>query len=248
MSPLKLEDKCISLVDAVTKMRAEIVIPDAEILESVLKFNVVYYTQYPRTWSNTFYHGIYTCQSVADLWIYQELIFDRKPDLIIETGTGFGGCALYFAHLLDNMEIDGKVISIDIQNRASLEHPKITYLTGESLSDPVMSRVEKETGMAKEVMVFLDSSHKEDYVYEEIKTYSKFVKLGGYLVVEDTNVQGPVLACDRFIADSGEFEIDPACNKFYLTFNPGGFLRRIKETPAVNIAVEEVATTAERTR
>ena len=84
--------------------------------------------------------------------------------------------------------------------------------------------------------MILDSDHSRDHVLDELRLYSRFVTPGGYLVVEDTNVNGhpvfpehgpgPMEAVEEFLAESDEFEIDLAREKFFLTFNPRGFLRK----------------------
>jgi cephalosporin hydroxylase len=46
--------------------------------------------------------------------------------------------------------------------------------------------------------------------------------------MEDTNIahDGPSTAVSRFLDEHPEFEVDLRMQKFLLTFNPGGFLRR----------------------
>lgn len=215
----------ISLLDIDGK-RADLSMPEPEIVEAVTKYQDVYYSQYDRTWGNTFYHGVLTCQSTSDLWVYQELIYALKPDLIVETGTGFGGCTLYFAHILDNMKGDGRVISIDVKKQYVTAHPRITFLTGSSLDPEILSKVRRKAKAAREVLVFLDSDHAEAYVLKEMEAYAKIVKPNGYMVVEDTNCIGPAGALYGFVEKHPEFYIDPNCNKFYQTFCPNGFLRK----------------------
>lgn len=86
-------------------------------------------------------------------------------------------------------------------------------------------------------MVVLDSDHSADHVTKELSIYSQFVSQGCYLVVEDTNINGhPVLpefgpgpaeALEEFLAGNGQFTVDESREKFLLTFNPKGYLRRI---------------------
>ena len=85
-------------------------------------------------------------------------------------------------------------------------------------------------------MVVLDSDHHRDHVLAELRTYSALVTPGSYLIVEDTNINGhpvrpefgpgPMEAVDEFLRESPDFAIDPEREKFFLTFNPRGFLRR----------------------
>ena len=127
----------------------------------------------------------------CDLQTYQEVIWETKPDTIIETGTLFGGSALYFAHLLDAIG-NGRVVTIDIENIQDWEypkHPRITYLLGKSSTDSsVLERV-KSLASGK-TMVVLDSDHSKAHVLKELQLYAPLVTSGNYLVVEDTNING----------------------------------------------------------
>ena len=63
-----------------------------------------------------------------DLWLYQELLHDVRPDVLIEAGTKFGGGAYYFARLFDLLD-HGRVITIDVNPQPDRpEHPRLTYL------------------------------------------------------------------------------------------------------------------------
>jgi len=224
-SPFTLENRLVVLANKDGKL-ADLYMPENEIFDAVGKFSNVYYTQMQRTWGNTFYHGVLTCQSVADLWVYQELIFAMKPDLIVECGTGYGGCTLWFAHILDNMKSDGRIITIDVDKSSVTEHPRITKLIGRSIDKEILSHVRRKAKAARSVMVFLDSDHSTEYVIKEMEAYSKFVKEHGYMIVEDTNCVGPGTALIAFLGKHDEFFVDPGGNKFYQTFCPNGFLQK----------------------
>jgi cephalosporin hydroxylase len=89
-------------------------------------------------------------------------------------------------------------------------------------------------------MVILDSDHSKSHVLAELRAYSPFVSVGNYLVVEDTNVnghpaypgfgEGPWEAVNEFLSGQDAFEVDRTREKFFLTFNPGGYLKRVKPT------------------
>src|SRR5580765_6266025 len=84
-------------------------------------------------WTGTTWMGVPAMKYPGDAWTYQEIIFDTKPDLIIETGTNRGGSALFLAHMFDLVG-KGRVMTIDIESRSGLPvHPRITYLTGSSV-------------------------------------------------------------------------------------------------------------------
>lgn len=204
----------------------EVNVDDKGVPDVVFNFNVLYYCKINRTWGNTFYCGIPIWQATTDLWVYQEMIADQKPDLIVETGTGFGGCALYFAHVMDNLDIEGKILTIDTKAYKKPPHRRITYLKGKSIDHKILKKVAEQVKISNRTMFFLDSSHDMAYVYAEIKDYAQFVRPGEYLVVEDTITKGCRVACMRFVDENKDFEADPACEKFYLTFNT--YLRRKK--------------------
>jgi len=173
-----------------------------------------------------------------DLWAYQEIIFEGKPDVIVETGTFNGGSALYLASICDIVR-RGKVITVDIEARPGRpQHPRITYLEGASSTNPeVVARV---TGMIEKddaVMVILDSDHSQGHVLDELRAYGPLVTRGQYVIVEDTNVNGhpvledfgpgPMEAIEAYLGEGAAFAVDPDKEKFFMTFNPRGFLRRV---------------------
>ncbi len=189
------------------------------------------------TWKNTYWFGIKIQKNPMDLIIYQEIIHALRPDIIIENGTKFGGSALFFAHICDMLDY-GEVITIDINGKGKIpEHKRISYLWGNSVDRAVIDFIEKKV-YNKRVFIILDSDHSKMHVLKELELYSKFVNVGGYLVVEDTNCsghpvfgiegEGPMEAVKEFLKENNNFKIDRNCEKFYLTFNPFGFLRRIK--------------------
>lgn len=184
---------------------------------------------------NTYWMGVLCQKCPLDLWIYQELIFEQRPDLIVETGTHSGGSALFLAHLCDLLG-HGEVVSIDIETRPRPVHPRIRYILGSS-GDPAIVEQALSAYKAKEnILVILDSDHSERHVLRELELLAPLVKVGGYLIVEDTNINGhptypefgpgPYEAVGKFLAANPHFEIDHAREKFMMTFNPRGYLKR----------------------
>lgn len=200
-------------------------------------FHKLYYHFHKRTWSNTFWLNNPVKKCPLDLWIYQEIIFETRPDVIIETGTALGGSALFLASICDLLK-NGKVITIDIEaNNTRPLHQRITYLRGSSTSKEILEKVREMTADAKKIMVILDSDHTKEHVLEELRAYHKFVPIGSYVIVEDTDIgghpvrpdlsEGPMEAVEEFLKENEEFIIDKDREKFYLTFNPNGYLKRI---------------------
>lgn len=199
--------------------------------------NIAYYDD-AKTWRNTSWLGVPLFKYPTDLYVYQEIIFETKPDLIIEAGTYKGGSAYYFASLFELLG-RGRVITLDIEDQAEKpKHPRIEYLLMSSVSDEAVRRIKSEIKPQDRVMVSLDSNHMADHVFKELQIYSSMVTKGCYLVVEDTNINGhpvsrrfgpgPMEAVDRFLAVNHDFEPDRSREKFMLTVSPRGYLRRIR--------------------
>src|SRR5688572_21750413 len=100
-------------------------------MNTIQDFHKLYYDAPRQTWQNTYWHGVPVQKNPCDLWVYQELIFKLKPDLIIECGTLCGGSALYLAHMCDLVG-NGKIVSIDVRPQNPPEHNRIWYLVGSS--------------------------------------------------------------------------------------------------------------------
>ncbi|WXG47755.1 MAG: CmcI family methyltransferase [Candidatus Atabeyarchaeum deiterrae] len=203
-------------------------------------FHKTYYNAASRgqTWDNTYWLGVKALKCPFDLWVYQELIWELKPDLLIECGTANGGGALFLATMCD-IANNGKVVTIDIEDRKDRpRHKRIEYLTGSSTSEEIVQHVSKMVPSRGKVMVLLDSDHHKEHVLNELRIYSKFVTKGSYLIVEDTNMNGhpvapdfgpgPMEAVEEFLKGNKNFIIDKAKEKFYLTFNPNGYLKRMR--------------------
>jgi len=198
-------------------------------------FHRLYYEEPDRTWQKTHWLGANAYKCPLDLWIYQELLTSVRPDLLIETGTAAGGSALFLASCMDLLGT-GRVVTIDVAERVRPQHDRITYLSGSSVAPEIVDQVRSHAADAGVVMVVLDSDHQRDHVLAELRTYSPLVTPGSYLVVEDTNVNGhpvardfgpgPHEAVETFLAEGAPFVRDRSCERFRLTFNPGGFLRR----------------------
>jgi len=178
-------------------------------------------------------------KNVLDAWIYQEIIYEIQPDVIVEIGSGYGGSTKYFAHLLDIID-KGKVISIDKDRSIyHAEHKRITTLTGSSSDAEIIAKV-AEACDNKTVLLIQDGDHSRQQVSEDLENYSKFISLNSYFIVEDGIVDlfhygdslgfeedGPLAAVEEFLEHHPEFEIDSVRERYLLTYNPKGFLKRI---------------------
>ncbi|URZ16000.1 cephalosporin hydroxylase family protein [Clostridium felsineum] len=131
-------------------------------------------------------------QLPEDMVRIQEVIYDLKPDCIIETGVAHGGSLVYYASLCKAMG-KGRVIGVDIEirphNRKAIEehelYPLITLIEGNSTSDEVINNVKNLIKEDETVLVILDSCHTEEHVTSELELYSKFVTKESYIIVQD---------------------------------------------------------------
>lgn len=197
-------------------------------------FHNLYYDS--RVWESTFWFGNQILKCPLDMWIYQELFFQIKPDVLIECGSFRGGSALFYANLFDLMG-KGHVVSIDVSSYPSLpQHPRITYITGSSTDPKVSEAILHAIGPDKSVAVVLDSDHSRDHVLAEMRMYAPFVSSGSYMIVEDSNINGhparpdfgpgPMEAIELFMLENDQFEIDRTREKFFMTQNPSGYLKK----------------------
>ncbi len=193
-------------------------------------------------------------QMPQDIVAMQEILWDSKPDLIIETGIAHGGSIIFYASLMQMMGLPGKVIGIDIDIRAHNlraidEHPmrdRIELVEGSSVDMTTLSAVKLLAENAISPLVVLDSNHTHDHVLSELQLYSPFVKKGGFLVVYDTLIDhmpydyypdrpwqrgdSPMSALKTFLTENDRFEIDKElCAKLLLTAAPDGYLRCVKD-------------------
>jgi cephalosporin hydroxylase len=196
-------------------------------------FHELYYDS--MVFAHTSWLGTPALKCPLDLWVYQEIIHELRPDVIVETGTASGGSARFLASICDLLG-HGEIITIDVEERPGRpQHSRITYLQGSSTDPAVLERVRSKTQGRDRVLVLLDSDHRKAHVLSELTAYSELVTPGSYLIVEDTNLghparpdfgPGPMEAVVEFLADHPEFANDPSREKHLLTFNPRGYLRR----------------------
>lgn len=189
-----------------------------------------------RIMTETTYFGVTALKSPNDFWVYQEIIFDMKPDIILEIGNNHGGSTLALAHMCDLMG-QGQVIGVDINHENIPEivtqHPRITLIEGDacSLYDGIKQLIPEKD----KVLIIEDSSHTYENTLNVLNTYSSLTKSGDYFIVEDTICYhglevgpqpGPYEAVEKFISENDCFEIDRSKESFLITWNPKGYLKR----------------------
>jgi cephalosporin hydroxylase len=188
-----------------------------------------------------------------DMIAMQELIWELKPDLIIETGVAHGGSIIYYSSLLELINEDGLVIGIDIEirehNRSEIEaHPmfkRIHLIEGSSVDEAIFKSVAEIAAQKKKILVCLDSNHTHEHVLRELQLYGQLVPVDSYIVVFDTMVEdmpsnwnwnnrwgkgnNPKTAVWEYLKTNDKFVIDKTIeNKLLITVAPDGFLKRIK--------------------
>lgn len=189
-------------------------------------------------WQTTQWRGRPIQKCPMDLFIYQEILYETRPEFVIETGSYWGGSACFLRDMLLLLGVGAKVVTIDIRPPDPASHVSgIEYVKSSSIEPDIVARMTRES-RGKKTMVILDSDHSCAHVRRELELYAPMVSPGQYLIVEDTNVNGhpvlpgygagPMEATDEFLAHHPEFERDPSREKLMLTQNPGGYLRRLE--------------------
>ena len=184
--------------------------------------------------------GIPTRKMLTDIWVYQEIIFETRPDIIIEIGSFYGGSTLFLAQMQELIGI-GEVISIDVSHDFFMaEHPRIKKITADC-SDAKTLETVRELTVGRKVMVIHDGDHTAAAVSRDLKLYAPLVTPGMYLIIEDGAMDllnprhsklgraypsgGPLKAARAFLNEMGdEFTLDMRRERFILTTNPEGYL------------------------
>jgi cephalosporin hydroxylase len=188
-------------------------------------------------WTDATWLGAQALKNPLDLWVYQEIMAETRPELVVETGTYRGGSAFFLASICDLLGA-GEVVSLDIEPVRDdyPKHARITYFGGRSSTDPEVVAEVRARAEGKRTLVILDSDHSRSHVEAELAEYAPLVPVGGYVIVEDSNIgqiredllPGPLEAIEAFLGRTDAFEIDRSREKFLITFNPSGYLRRVR--------------------
>lgn len=191
-------------------------------------------------------------QFPQDLVALQEIVWETRPEVVVETGIAHGGSLVFYASLLELLGNDGLVVGVDIDirshNRAAIEaHPlakRIAMVEGSSVDPATVAKVGALV-RGRRAMVVLDSNHTHEHVLRELELYAPFVSVGCYLVVLDTIVErlpkslytdrpwgpgdNPMTAVDAFLAADDRFAIDREYDeKLLFTVAPRGYLKRLR--------------------
>ncbi|MEF2232209.1 MAG: cephalosporin hydroxylase family protein [Pseudodesulfovibrio sp.] len=197
-------------------------------------------------------------QRPQDILAMQELIWEVRPDLIVETGIARGGSLVFYASMLKLLGGNGLVVGVDVDIRehnakAVREHPmadRIRMIQGSSVDPAVVEQVRDLARDRRQVMVCLDSMHTEAHVLAELEAYAGLVTEGSYLVVFDTVIEdmpgdafpnrpwgvgdNPRTAVEKFLRANDRFVVDEELeNRLIITVAPGGYLKCVKPAEGV---------------
>ena len=194
-------------------------------------------------------------QLPEDIVRVQEVIYQIRPDVIVETGVAHGGSLIFYASLCKVLD-KGRVVGIDIEirphNRQAIQahelQPLITLVEGSSIDDTVVSRVKSLVRPRETVLVLLDSNHTRQHVLDELNAYHDLVTPGSYIVATDGIMRelcdvprgnpdwaanNPAAAALDFAREHPEFVLEQPTwpfNESSLSMNvthwPGAWLRR----------------------
>lgn len=220
-----------------------------ELKEAAQKFNEV--SNRDRYSYNFSWMGRPIIQYPQDMVAMQELLWEIKPDLLIETGIAHGGSLIFYASIMELIG-KGEVLGIDIDirnhNRKEIEaHPmykRISMIQGSAVDEGIARQIADRAKGAQTVMVCLDSNHTHEHVLRELELYAPLVTTGSYCVVFDTIVEdmppamydrpwdvgnNPKTAVFEYIKAHPEFEIDTQIdNKLLISVAPQGYLKKVR--------------------
>ena len=217
--------------------------PDPAVDKAALDRVITMWSESKNTFFRNKWLGLPTLQNPMDVWVTQEIMFETKPDFIVEAGTFVGGSAALWATILAQINPKGRVITIDVVDRMAearklpIVKRHVDFLLGSSTDDKVVKEVKRRV-KGHSAMVILDSLHTKEHVLNELHAYAPIIPVGGYLIVQDAFLNGhpapegwgpgPYEAVEEFLKESNNFVSDRDRERLMITFNPTGFLKRVK--------------------
>ena len=189
-------------------------------------------------WQEASWIGTTVGMPPGDLFAYQELVASLRPDWIVEVGARGGGRSAFLADVAELVG-HGRVLSVDEADPADLPtHERITRVRGGTTDEATVAAVRRHVGDDARVLLILGSRQPRTTVQREFDAYAPLVPPGSYAIVEDTIVNGhpvwpdfgpgPAEAARQILAANPDFVVDPLMERYPPTFNPGGFLRRVR--------------------
>lgn len=184
--------------------------PETDMANAARQFMI--FSTIPKYSYNFSWMGRPIIQYPQDMVAMQELVWQVKPDLIIETGIAHGGSLIFSASMLAQLDMceaieagvslnpresRRKALGIDVDirahNRAAIEaHPmatRIQMIQGSSIAPDIIAQVHAVAANHSRVLVCLDSNHTHDHVLAELEAYAPLTSVGSYCVVFDTLIE-----------------------------------------------------------
>lgn len=190
---------------------------------------------------NQKYRGLNMIKNPFDLVVYEEILWELKPTVIIEIGNAFGGFSLWLSDRMKTIGIDGKFITIDLNstgdtNFQDFKSDKFISIIGNCNDPEVINNVKSHLGKDDKVLIIEDSAHTFENTMQVLENYKEIVTIGSYLIIEDGICDvldleikpGPMSAIEKWIKNNTNFEIDRKREKYIMTYNPKGYLKKLK--------------------
>ena len=196
--------------------------------------------------------GLPIIQMPEDIVLTQEIMWETKPDYVIEAGIAWGGSLALYASFQE-LQGFGKVIGIDVtipnhNKQAILNTPvshRITLVEGSSTDPEVFDQIASQIPEGSKILLVLDSNHTEEHVYSELKLWSPLLKKGNYIIVSDTIVDlipkqeyrprpwgpgnNPMTGMLKFLKENDRFTPENSFSqRTFTSFNPKGYLKCVK--------------------
>jgi cephalosporin hydroxylase len=232
------------------RQRAELMANNTNLCKQAFDFVLAGFAHgYLHQWS---WLGLPMLQLPSDMITLQEIVWETKPDIIIETGIAWGGSAVFYASLCQLLG-KGVVVAVDLnlmdhvraQIMAFPFSHRIHLYKGSSTDQAVAAAVKSHVTPGRTVMVVLDSNHAHEHVLAELNLYAPLVTKGNFLIVCDTWIEhsppeahknrawGPgnnsQTALLSYLKTTDRFDQDPYYNaKGVMSLMPNGFLRCVK--------------------
>ncbi len=176
-----------------------------------------------RIMHGTTYRGVQTQKQPADAWVYQEIIHELRPEVVVEVGNRFGGSLLYLADVSGDHDLIGVDIDHGNIDKLARYRRRISLITGDAIAVfPLVAAVVA----GRSCLVIEDSSHTYDHTLAVLRTYSALIQPGGYLICEDGLMEPVAAALRVFSYEQQDFEADRS-REWPVTWNPGGYLKRV---------------------
>jgi cephalosporin hydroxylase len=189
------------------------------------------------------WRGVPCNKNPFDLALYPMLVWQQKPKTIIEIGSKEGGSALWLWQTCNAFHIGTNIVSIDIDQRAKIRHPGISFLQGDGRNLGATLSPTLMASLARPLLVIEDADHHYLTTKGVLQFMDRHLRPGEYMLIEDGICDsfgnadrydgGPSRAVAEFLAEhDGRYEVDRSYCDFFghnVTWNPNGYLKRVAE-------------------